>query len=153
MSKTKIVETYTGQSVSDFGTKLWNCAKLEFRKSGIGQFCAKWLLRMIGANCCFFAQNWCAKKEKFCVSFRKNCAKVLQMETLGERNIECPPSKKNWYTTLGIIPVPLALYTSIIPVPLALYTSIIPVPAFLMFSSWKPQPNKKRKLQKDWMNE
>ena len=34
------------------------------------------------ANCCFFAQNWCAKKEKFCISFRKNCAKVLRMETL-----------------------------------------------------------------------
>ena len=31
------------------------------------------------ANCCFFAQNWCSKKEKFCVSFRK---KVLRMETL-----------------------------------------------------------------------
>ena len=34
------------------------------------------------ANCCFFAQNWCATKEKFCVPFRKNCAKVLRMETL-----------------------------------------------------------------------
>jgi len=34
------------------------------------------------ANCCVFAQNWCAKKEKFCVSFRKNFAKVLLMETL-----------------------------------------------------------------------
>ena len=33
MSKTKIVETFTGQSVSDFGTKLQNCAKLEFRKT------------------------------------------------------------------------------------------------------------------------
>ena len=41
MSKIKIVETFTGQSVSDFGTKLRNCAKLEFRKSGIGQFCTK----------------------------------------------------------------------------------------------------------------
>ena len=29
------------------------------------------------ANCCFFAT-----KEKFCVSFRKNCAIVLRMETL-----------------------------------------------------------------------
>ena len=28
MSKTKIVETFTGQSVSDFGTKLRNCAKV-----------------------------------------------------------------------------------------------------------------------------
>ena len=60
-----------------------NCAKLEFCKSGIGQFCAKWLLRMIAQIIVFFfAQNWCAKKEKFCVSFRKNCAKVLRMETL-----------------------------------------------------------------------
>ena len=61
-------------------TKLRNCAKLEFRKSGTGQFCAKWLLRMIAQIVVFFAQNWCAKKEKFCVSFHKNCAKVLQME-------------------------------------------------------------------------
>ena len=82
MSKTKIVETFTKQSVSDFGTKLRNCAKLEFRKSGIGQFCAKWLLRMIAQIVVFFAQNWCAKKEKFCVSFRKNCAKVVRMVTL-----------------------------------------------------------------------
>ena len=63
---------------------LRNCAKLEFRKSGIGQFCAKWLLRMIAQIVVFFfAQNWCAKKQKFSVSFRKNCAKVLRMETLG----------------------------------------------------------------------
>ena len=34
------------------------------------------------ANCCFFTQNWYAKKEKFCVAFRKNCAKVLRMKTL-----------------------------------------------------------------------
>ena len=33
-------------------------------------------------NCCFFAQNWCAKKEKYCVLFRKNCAEVLRMETI-----------------------------------------------------------------------
>jgi len=63
MSKTKIVETFTGQSVSDFGTKLRNCAKLEFRKSGIGQFCAKWLLRMIAQIVVFFfAQNWCVHR-------------------------------------------------------------------------------------------
>ena len=35
-------------------TKLWNCAKLEFCKSGIGQFCAKWLLRMIAQIVVFF---------------------------------------------------------------------------------------------------
>ena len=67
----------------------------ELRKTWVSQFEA--ILRMIAqivvffranccffrANCCFFfAQNWCARKEKFCVSFRKNCAKVLRMETL-----------------------------------------------------------------------
>ena len=40
------------------------------------------------ANCCFFAQNWCANKGKFCVSFRKNCAKVLRMETLNCEQIK-----------------------------------------------------------------
>ena len=62
--------------------KLRNCAKLKFRKSGIGQFLREMTLRMIAQIVVFFAQNWCAKKEKFCVSFRKNCAKVLRMETL-----------------------------------------------------------------------
>ena len=33
-------------------------------------------------NCCF-----CAKEEKFCLSFRKNCAKVLWMETLLMTNL------------------------------------------------------------------
>ena len=70
----------------------------ELRKTWVSQFEA--ILRMIAqivvffranccffrANCCFFfAQNWCARKEKFCVSFRKNCAKVLRMETLDSR--------------------------------------------------------------------
>ena len=61
-------------------TKLRNCAKLSqtrnraiLREMTFANYCA---------NCCFFAQNWCAKKEKFCVSFRKNYAKVLRMETL-----------------------------------------------------------------------
>ena len=72
-----------------------NCAKLEFRKSGIGQFCAKWLLRMISQIVVFFAQNWCAKKEKICVSFRKNCAKVLRMETLRPTTISSLFSKEH----------------------------------------------------------
>ena len=65
--------------------ELRNYAKLELGKSGIGQFCAKWLLQMIVQIAVFFAQNWCATKEKFCVSFHKNCAKVLRMETLLQR--------------------------------------------------------------------
>ena len=51
-----------------------NCAKLEFRKSGIVQFCAKWHLRMIAQIVVFFAQ----RKKNF--AFRS--AKVLRMETL-----------------------------------------------------------------------
>ena len=43
--------------------KLRNCAKLEFRKSGIGQFCAKWLLRMI-AQIVFFSQKLMRKERK-----------------------------------------------------------------------------------------
>ena len=62
MSKTKIVETFTEQSVSDFGTKLRNCAKLEIRKSGIGQFCAKCLLRMIAQIVVFFRAKMMRKE-------------------------------------------------------------------------------------------
>ena len=60
----------------------------ELRKTWVLQKRNRAILReMTFANdcanyCFFFAQNWCAKKEKFCVSFRKNCAKVLRMETL-----------------------------------------------------------------------
>ena len=61
----------------------------ELRKTWVSQKRNRAILREMTfandcANCCFFAQNWCAKKEKFCVSFRKNCAKVLRMETLGQ---------------------------------------------------------------------
>ena len=59
----------------------------ELRKTWVSQKRKRAILRKMTfandcANCCFFVQNWCAKKEKFCVSFRKNCAKVLRMETL-----------------------------------------------------------------------
>ena len=59
----------------------------ELRKTWVSQKRNREILREMTfandcANCCFFAQNWCAKKEKFFVSFRKNCAKVLRMETL-----------------------------------------------------------------------
>ena len=59
----------------------------ELRKTWVSQKRNRAILREMTiandcANCWFFAQNWCAKKEKFCVSFRKNCAKVLRMETL-----------------------------------------------------------------------
>ena len=54
----------------------------ELRKTIVAEMRKTWVSQNDCANCCFFAQNWCAKKEKFCVSFRKNCAKVLRMETL-----------------------------------------------------------------------
>ena len=63
---------------SDFGTNLRNCAKLEFRKKRNGAILREMTFANDCANCCFFR----AKKEKFCVSFRKDCAKVLRMETL-----------------------------------------------------------------------
>ena len=74
MSKTKIVETFTEQSVSDFGTELRNCARLEFRKSGIGQFCAKWLLRMIAQIVVFSGKTDAQRKKHF--AFRS--AKIAQ---------------------------------------------------------------------------
>ena len=43
--------------------KLRNCAKLAFRKSGIGQFCAKWLANDC-ANCCFFFAKTDAQRKK-----------------------------------------------------------------------------------------
>ena len=64
---------------------LRNCGiaqNLSFAKAEKGIFArndfCEWLCKLLF----FFAQNWCAKKEKFCVSFRKNCAKVSLMETL-----------------------------------------------------------------------
>ena len=59
----------------------------KLRKTWVSQKRKRAILRKMTfandcTNCCFFAQNWCAKKEKFCVSFRKNCANVLRMETL-----------------------------------------------------------------------
>ena len=54
---------------------------LSFAKTVKGNFArndfCEWFRKLL-----FFAQNWCAKKEKFCVSFRKNCVTVLRMETL-----------------------------------------------------------------------
>ena len=65
--------------------ELKNCGIAELRKTLVAELRKTWvsqkrkraILREIFfandcANCCFFfAQNWCAKKEKFCVSFRK----------------------------------------------------------------------------------
>ena len=71
---------------------LWNCGiaqnvscriaqNLRFAKTVKGNFArndfCEWFRKLL-----FFTQNWCAKKEKFCVLFRKNCATVLRMETL-----------------------------------------------------------------------
>ena len=74
MSKTKIVETFTRQSVSDFGTKLRNCAKLEFRKNGKWKFCAKLLLRMI-AHIGVFSRKTDAQRKK---NFAFSSAKIAQ---------------------------------------------------------------------------
>jgi len=43
---------------------LWSYAKLEFRKSGIGQFCAKSLLRMIAQIVVFFSRKTDAQRKK-----------------------------------------------------------------------------------------
>ena len=66
---------------------VWFYEIAELRKTWVSEKRNRAILREMTfandcANCCFFAQNWCSKKEKFCVSFRKNCAKVLRMETL-----------------------------------------------------------------------
>ena len=67
----------------------------ELRKTWVSKKRNRAILRemtwMIAQIVVFFAQNWCAKKEKFCVSFCKNCAKVLRMETLNLiKNVEIP---------------------------------------------------------------
>ena len=72
-----------------------NCRISDLRKTLVGESRKTWVLQKRNrailremtfandcTNCCFFAQNWCAKKEKNCVSFRKNCGKVLRMEIL-----------------------------------------------------------------------
>ena len=53
-------------------TKFRNCA--EFRKSGIGQFCAKWLLRMIAQIVVFSRKTDAQRKNNF--AFRS--AKIAQ---------------------------------------------------------------------------
>ena len=64
MSKTKIVETFTGQSVSDFGTKLRNCAKLEFRKKRNRAILREMTFANDCANCCFFRAILMRKERK-----------------------------------------------------------------------------------------
>ena len=60
----------------------------ELRKTWVSQKRNREILREMTfvndcANFCFFfAQKWCAKKEKIFVSLHKNCAKVLRIETL-----------------------------------------------------------------------
>ena len=51
-----------------------NCAKLEFRKSGIAQFCAKWLLR-ITAQIVVFSRKTDAQRKK---NFAFRSAKIAQ---------------------------------------------------------------------------
>ena len=58
-------------------------------KNRNGQFCTKWLLRMIEQIVVFF----CTKKEKFSVWFCKNCATVLRMVTLCITNLNRLSSK------------------------------------------------------------
>ena len=43
----------------------FNCAKLESRKSGIGQFCAKWLLRIIAQIAVFSRKTDAQRKKNF----------------------------------------------------------------------------------------
>ena len=55
----------------------------ELRKTRVAQKRNRAILREMTfandcANCCFFAQNWCAKKEKFCVSFCKIAQKFCE---------------------------------------------------------------------------
>ena len=77
----------------------------ELRKTWISQKRNRAILReMTFANCCanccfFFAQNWCAKKEKISVSFRENCAKVLRMKTIFmDSKISFPGSyDRHWF--------------------------------------------------------
>ena len=57
---------------------LRNCRiaqNLSFAKAEKGNFARNDFCERLRKFLFFFAQNWCAKKEKFCVSFRKNCAK------------------------------------------------------------------------------
>ena len=68
-------------------TKLRNCAKLEFRKSGIGQFCAKWLLQMIAQIVVFFSRKTDAQRKK---NFAFWYAKIAQ------KFCEWKPYKKSW---------------------------------------------------------
>ena len=89
MSQIKIVETFTGQSVSDFGTKLRNCAKLEFRKSGIGQFCTKGHLRMI-AQIVFFRAKLKRKERKILRFVPQKLRKSFANGNPNQKSIDFP---------------------------------------------------------------
>ena len=84
----------------------------ELRKTRVAKKRKRTILREMtfangSANCCFFAQNRCATKEKFCVSFRKNCAKVLRMETLVQIPIFLESEVlKLWYFKLSSFDLP-----------------------------------------------
>ena len=54
-------------------TKLWNC-KTRVAKKRNRAILREMTFANDCENCCFFVQNWCATKEKFCVSFRKSFA-------------------------------------------------------------------------------
>ena len=84
---------------------------LSFTKT---EFCAKWLMQMIAQIVFFVAKNWCAKKEKFCISFHENCAKVLPMETLLQnhrspkkrhrvQNLQCHLANKDNLQSITVI--------------------------------------------------
>ena len=55
-----------------------NCAKLEFRKSGIGQFCTKWLLRMIAQIIVFSRKTDAQRKKNFAFCSAKIAQKFCE---------------------------------------------------------------------------
>ena len=88
MSFARLRNTYRHQPFNFYEiAELRKTQVAELRKTWVSQKRNRAMLRErtfenYCANCCFFAQNWCAKKEKFCDSLRKNCAKALRMEIL-----------------------------------------------------------------------
>ena len=58
--------------------ELRNCAKLELRKSGIGKFCAKWLLRMIAQIAVFSRKTDAQRKKNFAFCSAKIAQKFCE---------------------------------------------------------------------------
>ena len=91
MQKRRILQITNFQSLQTFHQTfnknlLRKIVQNKLRKSERVQFQAKLSLRMIAQSAIFSQKHEAQRNQKFCAIFRKNCPKVLRMETLRPTN-------------------------------------------------------------------